>query len=314
MPMLGPAIGPICGGFITEGTTWRWVFYATSIADAVIQVIGIFFLTETYPPKILYRKAQRLRKETGNNILRTEFEPADGKHHHLRTISTALVRPFRLITTQPIVQVLAIYQAFIYGVMYLVLSTFPGLWTNVYHQSIGMSGLNYISMAIGFFIGAQSAGRANDFIYKRLSAKSPTKTGRPEFRTPLLVPGSLLIPMGLFIYGWTAQYHTHWIGPNIGVCLFSIGGIVCFQGLQTYIVDAYTRYAASALAASSMLRSTAGFGFPLFAPYMYQELDYGWGNSLLAFIAIGLGIPAPALLWFFGERLRARSKFAAGGY
>ena len=56
-----------------------------------------------------------------------------------------------------------------------------------------------------------------------------------------------------------------------------------------------------------------GFGFPLFAPYMYDALDYGWGNSLLGFIAIGLGIPAPFLLWFFGEKLRARSPFAAGG-
>ena len=46
-PLLGPAIGPIAGGFITEKTTWRWAFYATSIADAVIQIFGLFFLRET---------------------------------------------------------------------------------------------------------------------------------------------------------------------------------------------------------------------------------------------------------------------------
>ena len=62
-----------------------------------------------------------------------------------------------------------------------------------------------------------------------------------------------------------------------------------------------------------MLRSLAGFGFPLFAPYMYSALDYGWGNSLLGFVAVGLGVPAPFLFWVFGKRLRERSPYAAGG-
>ena len=101
--------------------------------------------------------------------------------------------------------------------------------------------------------------------------------------------------------------------PNIGVVIFCGGTIVGFQCIQTYLVDSYTRYAASAIAAATVLRSLAGFGFPLFAPAMFNALDYGWGNSLLGFIAIGLGVPAPFLLWKFGAALRAKSKFAAGG-
>ena len=127
-----------------------------------------------------------------------------------------------------------------------------------------------------------------------------------------MVPGSVLVPCGLFIYGWSAQYHTHWIVPNIGAALFSAGIIISFQCIQTYIVDSYVTYAASAIAAATVLRSSAGFGFPLFAPYIYHALDYGWGNSLLGFIAIGIGLPAPVLLWLFGKRLRERSPFAAG--
>lgn len=128
-----------------------------------------------------------------------------------------------------------------------------------------------------------------------------------------MIPGSLLVPIGLFIYGWTAQYKTHWIGPNIGAAIFAAGVIVGFQCIQTYLVDSYVRYAASAIGAATVLRSSAGFGFQLFAPYMYAALDYGWGNSLLGFIALGLGIPAPFLLWFFGKKLRERSTLAAGG-
>ena len=78
------------------------------------------------------------------------------------------------------------------------------------------------------------------------------------------------------------------------------------------MVDTYTRFAASALAAGAFLRSIAGFGFPLFAPYMYSALEYGWGNSLLAFVAIVIGVPAPVFLWKFGETLRKKSTFAAG--
>ena len=312
MPLLGPAIGPIAGSWITERTTWRWSFYSVSIACALVQLNGIFFLRETYAPKILGSKANRLRKSTGNPDLQTQFERT-GQKKLSKVLSVAMVRPFRLLGTQPIVQFLAVYMAFIYGLIYLVLSTFPPLWTDVYHESLGIAGLNYISLGFGFWIGAQICAPFNDRIYRHLKKTVGGGTGRPEFRVPLMLPGTLLLPIGLFIYGWTAQYRTHWIAPNIGCALFSSGCIICFQCIQTYLVDTYTRFAASAVAAATVLRSLFGFGFPLFAPYMYATLDYGWGNSLLAFLGIVLGVPAPITLWFFGQKLRERSRFAAGG-
>ncbi|KAG4413602.1 hypothetical protein IFR04_013268 [Cadophora malorum] len=308
-PLLGPAVGPIAGGFIAENTTWRWVFYSTTIADGIIQVAGLFFLQETYAPVLLHRKKKQMIKDTGNEALHTEFDRPDrtvGK-----TIRIALSRPFKLLFTQVIVQVLAMYMAYLYGIMYLVLSTFPGLWENEYNESVGIGGLNYISLGAGFFLGTQIAAPCQDKIYKALKKRN-NGVGKPEFRVPLMIPGALLVPVGLFIYGWSADAHTHWIVPNIGAAIFSAGTIIGFQCIQTYIVDSYTRYAASAVGAATVLRSLAGFGFPLFAPYMYAKLHYGWGNSLLAFLAILLGWPAPILLWKFGEKLREKSTFAAG--
>ncbi|CAZ79430.1 unnamed protein product [Tuber melanosporum] len=113
--------------------------------------------------------------------------------------------------------------------------------------------------------------------------------------------GAILVPTGLFLYGWSAQYRFHWITPNLVVYMLCIGSIVGYQ----YIVDSYTRYAASAIGAATTLESLAGFVFPLFAPYIYQKWDYGWGNSMLGFSALVLGVPAPFLLWRFGSRLRA---------
>jgi hypothetical protein len=136
--------------------------------------------------------------------------------------------------------------------------------------------------------------------------------GKPEYRTPLTIPGTALVPIGLFIYGWGAQYGVHWIVPNIGSFFFGAGVLICFNCAQAYIVDAYSSHAASAGAAVAFLRTLAGFGFPLFADPMYQALGYGWGNSLLAFIAIGFGLPSSIGLWMYGSKLRSMSQYCAG--
>ena len=308
-PISYECVGPVAGAWIAEKTTWRWVFWSVSIVNAAIQLSGVFFLQETYAPKLLHQKAKKLRKETGNMNLKTEYERPELTLSS--KLQTALIRPFRMLGTQPIVQILALYMAYVYGLNYLAISTFPTLWTDVYHESVGIGGLNYISLGLGYFLGTQISAPINDRIYKRLKKRN-NNTGVPEFRVPLMFPGSVFMPIGLFWYGWSAQAKIHWIMPNIGAVIFAAGVIINFQVIQTYLVDAYQRYAASAVSAGTFLRSLAGFGFPLFAPYMYDALHYGWGNSLLGFIAIGIGMPSPFLLWKYGATLRAKSQFAAG--
>ncbi|KAF2482158.1 major facilitator superfamily domain-containing protein [Neohortaea acidophila] len=311
MPLLGPAIGPIAGGFIAQNTTWRWVFYSTSIAAMLVQGLGLFFLQETYAAALLTSKKKELIKITGNRELHTEFDTPNRK---FRThIGIALQRPFRLLATQPIVQILALYIGFVYGVLYLVLATFPVLWTSprYYNESIEIGGLNYISLGLGFFVGTQIAARTADRIYKHLKARNGD-VGRSEFRVPLMFPGAIMVPIGLALYGWTAEYRVFWLVPNIGTAIFAAGNQLVFQNCQTYIVDAYTRYAASAIAATTLFRSLGGFAFPLFANAMYDALGWGWGNTVLACAAVAIGLPAPFILWWYGESLRKRSQYAAG--
>ena len=207
------------------------------------------------------------------------------------------------------------------------LASFPLVWEDVYREDTGTASLNYLSLGIGFVLGLQFCGRVLDKvssstthpkqfltpfqIYVRLQ-RHYQHEGRPEFRVPMMVPGGLLVPIGLFIYGWSAQYKTHWIVPNIGAAIFAFGLIISFQCAQTYVVDAYSRYAASATGAAAFVRTMAGFAFPLFADSLYKRLGLGWGNSLLGFVSLGLGIVAPVLLWFYGEWLRAKSTYCAG--
>ena len=307
-PLLGPALGPMVGAWIAEKTTWRWVFWSTSITAVLVQISGLFFLQETHAPTLLKRKAGCLREETGNTKLYTEYE---SDKPLTKILQIAAVRAFRMLATQPIIQVISVYMAYLFGLFYLILSTFPVVWSEVYGESVGIAGLNYISLGLGFFLGAQSAARLVDVIYRRLKQRNKDK-GCPEFRIPLTFLGSVLMPIGLFWYGWSVEARTHWIVPNLGITIFGAGAMICVQCMQTYIIDSYTLYAASGLAAVMTLRSLAGFGFPLFAPDMYNALGYGWGNSVVAFIGIVIGIPAPFLFWIYGARLREMSQYAAG--
>jgi len=143
------------------------------------------------------------------------------------------------------------------------------------------------------------------------SSYDPTKA-LPEYRLPLLLPFSLFIPIGLLWYGWAAQARVHWIVPNLGCIIFAMGLIVCFNCAQAYVVDTYTTYSASATGAAAFVRTMAGFSFPLFAPKMYDSLGVGWGNTVLASVALTFGLVAPILLWRWGGWLRSKSTYCTG--
>lgn len=78
--------------------------------------------------------------------------------------------------------------------------------------------------------------------------------------------------------------------------------------VSTYLVDAFTIYAASAMAANTVFRSLAGAVLPLAGGKMYQTLGLGWGNSLLGFIALALS-PLPIIFYVYGERIRKSKLF-----
>ncbi|KAL3441067.1 putative MFS transporter [Aspergillus insuetus] len=305
-PLLGPVIGPIAGGFIAQYSTWRWVFWSTSAAALVVQIVGFVYLRECHPGTILRKSCERLVRETGTPNLHTGEEVETLAYKLLNAFS----RPILLFITQPIVFAMALYMAYLFGTTYLMFATFPEIWTDVYHETPSTAGLNYLSIAIGSFIGLFLQLKLIDRIYHILKSRN-NGAAIPEFRMPSLIVGSVLSTIGLFWYAWSIG-RTYWIMPNIGALIYTAGTISCLQGIQTYIVDSYQTYAASALAACAVLRSLAGFGFPLFAPYMYDSLEYGWGTSVLAFVTIAIGWTAPVFFWVFGERLRGVSRFAAG--
>lgn len=294
VPYLGPALGPIIGGAITQKLDWPWLFYLLSIFNSVIWVVGFVFVRETYTPVLLSRK----RKAGDSRRSAASFREASSK------MAANLRRPLQLLWTRPIIQVIALIMALNFGVYCLLLSTFASLWINRYGQSELISTLHYIAVSVGTTVATQGGGRFMDWVFARQKARSPDGSTTPEFRVPCLIPPVILIPAGLFWYGWAAEAGAHWAVVDVGVAVFVCGSFLLAQAMLAYLLDEFS-HAASANAASRMLSNILGFAFPILAPQLYSRLGYGWGNSVLAFLFIGLGCPVPLLLWLYGARLRA---------
>ncbi|THU96909.1 MFS general substrate transporter [Dendrothele bispora CBS 962.96] len=304
-PLVGPSTGPLVGGWIALKSKWQWVFWSVSIADAILQVAGFVFLRETYAPELLKRRARSLRKATGRMNIRSAFERPD--RHWTAVMGRGMVKPIVFLLTEPIVQVFALYMAVLYGVLYLSLTTFVKVFTDQYGENSGIAGIHYLAIALGSTVGGQVGARVLNKVYARLKARNGG-VGTPEMRLPLLMVSATTLPIGLVIYGWTANARIFWLVPDIGVFIYSVGIGGNWTCIQTYLVDNYALHAASAIAGVTSFRAFAGFGFPLFADQMYGKLGDGWGNSLLALICLVIGCPAPFIFYKYGPRLRAWSK------
>ncbi|KAJ5092024.1 hypothetical protein NUU61_006894 [Penicillium alfredii] len=302
-PLIGPVIGPVAGGYLTQAEGWRWTFWVLAIASGAVAISSIFFIRESYAPTILARKTKKLRKETGNPNLRSAL---DSGRTPKDLFLYSIVRPTKMLFLSPIVFMLSLYVAVIYGYLYLLFTTMTLVFEDQYGFSQGSVGLAYLGIGIGSIIGLVILGATSDRLLNYLAAKHGSK--KPEFRLPPLIPGSLFVPLALFMYGWTAYYKTHWIVPIIGTSFLGVGMLIAFMTISTYLVDAYTIYAASAMAANTVFRSLMGALLPLAGGKMYQTLGLGWGNSLLGFIALAL-CPLPIIFYIYGERIRTSKRF-----
>ena len=145
--------------------------------------------------------------------------------------------------------------------------------------------------------------------YLRVAAKHGGNAP-PEARLPPAIVGSILLPVGLFWFAWTNGNSVHWIVPIIGSGIFSAGLVLVFLCLLTYLLDSYTVFAASVLAANAVLRSLFGAAFPLFTTFMYKDLGIHWASSIPAFLALAC-VPFPFLFHKYGAAIRSKCKYAS---
>lgn len=270
----------------------------------------------------------------------------------LRLITLSLYRPFHLLTTEPVVFFFSLWVSFSWAILYLTLAAIPLLYQTYHNFSLSHANAIFAFLCLGAILATLLSIHQEKLLQNSSAYKHRTgvlgrlgifnRYASPEDRIYFACLESFLLPVGLFVFGWSARGDVHWVVPGVGVSLATMGIFSIYLSVFNYLADVYHRYASSALAAQSFCRNVLGrcfcllfflsfamklrlvlqshgpiadwdrIGgvFPLVTTQLYADLGFGAASSLLGGIGVLLTL-VPWVLVFYGPRIRARSKFAS---
>ena len=310
----GPSLGPLIGSALIVAGGWRWTFWFMAILLGSALIVLTFTFPELYDKTLLARKAKRLRAITQNPNIKLVGEIENEALTTHQVLVDTLWRPIEITLLEPVVLAVNLYISLVYAIMYLWFEAFPMVFVEVFHFKLVPMGTTFVAIITGILLGAIIYV---SIIYHLFTKKELAGTKvSPEVFMPIAIAGSILMPVGIFIFGWTAAPDLHWMGPIMGAATFAMGAFFIFQTLFNFLGASFaSEYLALVFASNDFVRSTIAGVFPLFARPLFLNLKtkrflVGWGLSVLGFICVGM-IAIPVTFLLIGPKLRARSKYAA---
>lgn len=307
-PLIGGAIGPAISGIIAQTSGWRTVLWMSAALSALFEVLFLACFRETFKVPILRRKAARLRVETGDPKLRTEFDAAaaGSGQGRFRRLMVNISMPAVVFYESGVLQALSLFGSLTFALFYIMATTLPDMLEGLYGLDPAMTGLSFISFSIGSLTSVVICNRLLDRIYIKLRDANKG-IGLPEFRLPILIVGALAMPFVIAAWGWAAQLRLS--VSLIIVCIILLGMTLMFSfvPMLNYVVDAFGIHSASAVTAVIVTRCLMGTFLPLAAAPLMELLGYGIGLSILALLILVL-VPIPVLVFRYGAKWRQRSK------
>jgi hypothetical protein len=282
------------------------MFYIQLIIYGASAPVIFLLFRETRGPVILSKRAGMTRTLAERVLV----SPRDTVTSVKEFIYGNIIRPFRLLFTEPVVFVFTLLSALSYGIVFISTQSVTQVYATNYGWEDYQAGLVQASIIIGEFVGF-IACLVQNRIYSRAAAAhcGQPNSSLPEVRLYLSIPGSFVgLTGGIFWYGWTNYGFLPWILPSVGLGFIGFGTMVVMQAIMMYITDAYTKYAGSASAAVCFGENVFAAFLPLSAMSIYTNLGFQWATSLLAFLALVLSF-APVVLVLKGEDVRRRSPF-----
>lgn len=222
----GPALGPLISGYSVPAESWHWSLWEMLWLAAPIYVSMFMLLPETFADNILLRRARRLRALTGNSQLKSQSEIRQANMTPRAVAFEALVRPFQLMILDPAIGFTAGYIALMYGIYYSFFESFPLVYIDIYHFNVGEMGLTFLSITVGSLIAIAAYWAYLWWIVEPEILKKGL--GAPERRLIPALPISFLVPISLFMFGWTAQKGIPWIVSVIAIMLFTIAIFILY--------------------------------------------------------------------------------------
>lgn len=305
--VVGPSLGPTIGGFLGMAGGWRWVEGFLAACTGMVWILIAFLVPETYAPVLLRKRAQKLSHLTGR-CFRSKLD-LEGKYAPLsERLKVALSRPWALLFYEPIVLLLTLYAAIVYGVLYMLFAALPIVYQEGRGWNAGVGGLPFLGVMIGTLSGTAYIFYDNKrYIHtqKRHNGNAP-----PESRLPPCMLSAVSIPIGLIWFAWTNSPEIPWPASVAAFITLGFGMMLVYNSIIGYLIDSYTIYSASVLSSLSVIRYMFGAAFPLFTDQMYRGLGNHWAAMIPGFISV-LCIPIPFVFYKYGAAIRSRCKYAA---
>ncbi|KAI0905379.1 major facilitator superfamily domain-containing protein [Ustulina deusta] len=304
-PFLGPGLGPVLGVFLVDRMGWRWTQF-TLVFFSVFSLIWLLIGSESYHPVIQRRRMKQL------GLTPPASMPLVDTFREFLT--TGLLRPLHMLFTEPIVGLLCLYVAFIFGVLFNFFGAFFYIFQSVYGFTLVQSGLVFLAVALGCVIGALNIWLCGALFYQPQVRRFPPHQVPPEYRLLPAMIGSIALPISIFIFAWTTRPSISPAVSILAIVIFGAGNINLFVSALQYTGDVYHRTnVASATSANSLARYGLAAVFPLFSLQLYRNLGVAWASSLLGFVSLAL-FPLPWLLFKFGKTIRSKSKYQTASY
>ena len=217
--IISAVAGPPVGGLIASYLDWRWVFWVVCILSGFALICSLVLLNETHAPTLK-------RLIYGEN---TE------KRQPLSTaLRQALSRPLKLLLKSPVVLAGCVLIFLVIGLLNIFLTELSRTLQSLYDMSSGQSGSMYLGLALGFVAASTIFGSTNDKVVRAL-AKRHTGELLPEYRLPATIAAMPVVIIGTLWYGWTLQYHLHWVIPIAGTGVAGLGITTIQVSLQRII-------------------------------------------------------------------------------
>ncbi|OOO05135.1 major facilitator superfamily MFS_1 [Aspergillus oryzae] len=306
--LAGSSTGPVIGGAIFKGLTWRWIGYLQLIWFGALLPVYYFLFKESRGAVILATRAQALRKQGKPAFTLLEMEGQTGSAFSRFVQSST--RPLLLVCTESVVLVSTLWSAFTVGTLFLFTQSAEQVFVDLYGWSNTQAGYVQAAIVIGEIIG-WLINLFSARLYFGSASRNTESPGVPipEARLYLAVVGGVFgIAGGMFAYAWTSFAHIPWIAPAIGLAMVGAGSVIVVAGVSDYVVDSYSKYAGSAMGAVATGENLFSALLPLATMSMYTNLGFQWASTTLACISLVLSL-APTLMFVWGKQIRARSPF-----
>lgn len=321
----GTAFSPVVGAWIAQtGVDWRWADWIAVLLSGSTLILTLLFLPETFAPILLSWRAKHLRDQTGSDRFQAELDLQKSLPNRLRI---ALLRALHMITREPIVLLLGSWLVLEYLVVFGFLQGFSFIFGDTYGLDRGLIGTCFVAIGIGcalwsagvpiyYHLYKRKIGR----IHKQITGEADPLLIRqanipgadlpdPEYRLWSAIIAAPAFPIALFWLGWT-NYKSVSVWSDLGSVVllgFSWAGI--YVTVYQYLLDTYGIYAGSALAIITCWRYLASGFINMVSRPIYDGIGVHWAATLFGCLAV-IQMPLPLIFYFYGARIRAKSRFA----